>query len=111
NRPDFGRKRPRIADLFDVMDLIAALQSVKCAAQDTITVEIKQSALLVEQEAMVVLRIKFRNLAKELMCCLVVGRFGPAGPLLFELQNLALGEIECVVDGIAQVGVLELALQ
>src|SRR6476661_6998990 len=69
--PYLGGDRPGVADVLDVTHFIAAVQMIELAAQQAVAVEVQQAAFLGHQEAEVLLRRQFGDLAAKFMRGLV----------------------------------------
>jgi len=109
--PHFGCNRPGIAHGFDVINLVFHLQRVEVAAENAVAVKIELAALLGEQKAEILLGDDLRHLT-EILVFRIVRRFlGATLALVLELQELALGDPERLVDGIAQIRTLEFLQQ
>src|SRR5690348_12404615 len=109
--PDLGRHRPSVADVLDVIDLVAAPQFVKIAGQDRIAVEIEEPAFLGHKKSLVSFRRQFGHLAESLVLGIVVRLLGAALALLVEVAQPALGNAKGFMDRIAQIGPLEFAFE
>jgi len=93
------------------MDFVAALQPVEIAGEQPVAMKIEQPTLLGHQEPVILVRVKFGDLAEELVAGVVVDGLGAAGELALVLDEHLLGGRECVRDRMAQVRVLKPLLQ
>src|SRR5262245_12205259 len=99
-----GRDRAGVAHVLVIVDLLAALEVIEIAGQQRVTMEVKQSALLREQESEILLGRDLRDLAQRLVLGVVIAGLGAAVALLFEVEQLPLGNAERLVDGFVQIG-------
>ena len=82
------------------------------AAEQAVTVEVKQASFLGHHVTKVLFRGQLGDLASEFVGCLMPS-FGNSviGQLILEFAQASLGNAECFVDRIAQVGRLIFALE
>ena len=73
--------------------------------------EIEESALPGQEEALVSFRRQFGDLAERLVLGIVVRLLGPALALLLEVAQAPLGNAEGFMDRIAQIGTLKFAFE
>src|SRR6266487_94095 len=109
--PHLDRGRPGVADVLDIIDLVARAQFLEIAGQHTVAGEIQEPALLGQQEAEILLGIELRDLPQKLVLGVVLGLAGAALALVLQLDQLILGDPERFVDGVVKIGCLKFALQ
>src|SRR5690606_23419429 len=111
NHANLCSKRPRIAHLLHVVNLVAHPELVEVALEHGIAVEVEAAALLGQQKSVILLRIKLGHLTQELVLQIVLTSLVAALALLTQPCELAFGDCEGVIDGIAEIGALKFLLQ
>src|SRR5262245_22817289 len=96
--PHLGRDRAGVPHVLVVVDLVAALEVVEVAGQQRVTVEVEQATLFGQQESEILLRRDLGNLTQRLVFGIVVADLCSAVALLFEVEQLPLGDAERLVD-------------
>src|SRR5262249_41784019 len=99
-----GRDRASVAERFDVVHRVAALELVEVAVEQRVAVEIEQGPFLGEQEAEVLIVVDLGDLAEELLLGFVRRALAAIAALLLEVGELPLGDAKGFVDRLVQVG-------
>ena len=98
-----------VAGVLDVVDLVAALEIVEVARQHRIAVEIQEAAFLGEEEAESAAASTSAIWPSDWLGPSCKGLLGAPVALLLEVEELALGDTEGLVDRLVQIGPLILA--
>ena len=93
------------------MHLVAAGEMVEIPGKDRVAVEIQKPSFFGQEISKILIRVHLGDLAERLAFGVVRRRPFPVDPLLLDVQESALGDPECLVDGFVQVGTLILPQQ